>query len=130
MRSRVYDAIELVASLIAEWSHLKEHIVHKIQNDEDATDEIFIYNMIIERRRCLMHKIETELGIDATWHCLLKHAIAAYWYAVELEDADPAFDQDSVWATDLLNAILSKATGKQIEFCSRCLGDLLTKKEE
>lgn len=127
MRKRIYDAVEAIAHLIGMWSHLREHIVEAIQEEQDPSDLQFMYNQVYNKRREIMTKTEQALSINWTWHCPLKHSIAIFGYLNELEDADPElFKWDSTFGTELVNMTLSKSTWNEMEFCSRCLWDLLT----
>lgn len=137
-RSYIYDAIALLGSYLAQCSHIKEHIVKLKQDLETAktSDEAsdiqnnidkleWLYTMIISERRRIMDKLEVALQAEPTYHCMLKHAIESFNYAVEVEDATDELWDLSTRATDILNAILSLATWNKIEFCSRCLWDIL-----
>ena len=137
-RSYIYDAIALLGSYLAQCSHIKEHIVKLKQDKETANNwdeqmEIqsdidkleWLYTMIISERRRIMDKLEIALQADPNYHCMLKHAIESFNYAIEVEDATNDLWDLSTRATDILNAILSIATWNPIEFCSRCLWDIL-----
>lgn len=137
-RSYIYDAIALLGSYLAQCSHIKEHIVKLKQDKETAktSDEASdiqnnidklegLYTMIISERRRIMDKLEVALQAEPTYHCMLKHAIESFNYAIEVEDATNELWDLSTRATDILNAILSIATWNPIEFCSRCLWDIL-----
>ena len=142
-RSYIYDAIALLGSYLAQCSHIKEHIVklkqdkelakdwdeqNKIQLDIDKLE--WLYTMIISERRRIMDNLEAALQAEPTYHCMLKHAIESFNYAVEVEDATNELWDLSTRATDILNAILSIATWNPIEFCSRCLWDILLGKNK
>lgn len=142
-RAYIYDAIALLGSYLAQCSHIKEHIVKLKQDKElaktsgeasDVQNNIdkleWLYTMIISERRRIMDKLETALQADPNYHCMLKHAIESFNYAVEVEDATDELWDLSVRATDILNAILSIATWHPIEFCSRCLWDILLGKNK
>lgn len=142
-RSYIYDAIALLGSYLAQCSHIKEHIVKLKQDKEMANDwdeqmEIqsdidkleWLYTMIISERRRIMDKLEVALQADPNYHCMLKHAIESFNYAIEVEDATNELWDLSTRATDILNAILSIATWNPIEFCSRCLWDILLWKDK
>lgn len=137
-RSYIYDAIALLGSYLAQCSHIKEHIVKLKQDKETANDwdeqmEIqsnidkleWLYTMIISERRRIMDKLEVALQADPNYHCMIKHAIESFNYAAEVEDATDELWDLTTRATDILNAILSLATWNPIEFCSRCLWDIL-----
>lgn len=137
-RTYVYDAIALLGSYLAMCSHLKEHIVHYKQEiqtakDQETIEDInnkltqldLIYSLAIWERRRIMKKLETALDYDEKMHCLFKHAIEALNYSIEVEDATNDLWDLSTTATDILNALLSYATGNELTFCSRCLWDLL-----
>lgn len=134
-RSYIYDAIALLWSYLAQCSHIKEHIVKLKQDKEVAKDTEKIdkelqklealYTMVITERRNIMNKLETVLKSEPTYHCMIKHAIESFNYAAEVEDATNELGDLTTRATDILNAILSMATWNEIEFCSRCLWDLL-----
>ena len=141
-RSYIYDAIALLGSYLAQCSHIKEHIVKLKQDKETANNwdeqmEIqsdidkleWLYTMIISERRRIMDKLEIALQADPNYHCMLKHAIESFNYAIEVEDATNDLWDLSTRATDILNAILSLATWNKIEFCSRCLWDILLGKD-
>ena len=141
-RSYIYDAIALLWSYLAQCSHIKEHIVKLKQDKELAKDwdeqnkiqwDInkleWLYTMIISERRRIMDKLEVALQAEPTYHCMIKHAIESFNYAVEVEDATNELWDLSTRATDILNAILSIATWNPIEFCSRCLWDILLGKD-
>lgn len=138
-RSYIYDAIALLWSYLAQCSHIKEHIVKLKQDKEVAkdTEEIdkelqkleALYTMVITERRNIMNKLETVLKSEPTYHCMIKHAIESFNYAAEVEDATNELGDLTTRATDILNAILSMATWNEIEFCSRCLWDLLLGKD-
>lgn len=138
-RSYIYDAIALLWSYLAQCSHIKEHIV-KLKQDREVTkdtEEIdkelqkleALYTMVITERRNIMNKLETVLKSEPTYHCMIKHAIESFNYAAEVEDATNELGDLTTRATDILNAILSMATWNEIEFCSRCLWDLLLGKD-
>lgn len=139
-RSYLYDAIALLGSYLAMCSHLKEHIV-KIKQDMTlaslASDEEYeslwkqleklnlIYSVALWERRKIMSKLEKSIDADPHMHCLLKHSIEAFNYAAEVEDATDELWDLTTTATDILNAIISYSTWHELEFCSRCLWDLL-----
>ena len=137
-RSYIYDAIALLGSYLAQCSHIKEHIVKLKQDKETANDwdeqmEIqnnidkleWLYTMVISERRNIMDKLEVALQAEPIYHCMIKHAIESFNYAAEVEDATDELWDLTTRATDILNAILSLATWNPIEFCSRCLWDIL-----
>lgn len=138
-RSYIYDAIALIWSYLAQCSHIKEHIVKlnqdkQITKDKKLLSEIdkqiekldLIYSMVLAQRRDIMAKLEKAIDLEPTMHCMFKHAIESFNYAIEVEDATKELWDLSTFATDILNYILSMATWNEIEFCSRCLGDLLS----
>ena len=140
-RSYIYDAIALIWSYLAQASHIKEHIVKlnqdkQITKDKKLLSEIdkqiekldLIYSMVLSQRREIMAKLEKAIDLEPTMHCMFKHAIESFNYAIEVEDATKELWDLSTSATDILNSILSMATWNEIEFCSRCLGDLLSSK--
>lgn len=140
-RSYIYDAIALIWSYLAQASHIKEHIVKlnqdkQITKDKKLLSEIdkqiekldLIYSMVLSQRREIMAKLEKAIDLEPTMHCMFKHAIESFNYAIEVEDATKELWDLSTSATDILNSILSLATWNEIEFCSRCLGDLLSSK--
>lgn len=140
-RSYIYDAIALIWSYLAQASHIKEHIVKlnqdkQITKDKKLLSEIdkqiekldLIYSMVLAQRREIMAKLEKAIDLEPTMHCMFKHAIESFNYAIEVEDATKELWDLSTSATDILNSILSMATWNEIEFCSRCLGDLLSSK--
>lgn len=142
-RSYIYDAIALLGSYLAQCSHIKEHIVklkqdRELVENQDETIDIdkqidilqWIYNMVISERRNIMDKLEVALQAEPTYHCMIKHAIESFNYAAEVEDATDELWDLTTRATDILNAILSLATWNPIEFCSRCLWDILLGKDE
>lgn len=142
-RSYIYDAIALLGSYLAQCSHIKEHIVKLKQDKElvenqDETIDIdkqidtlqWIYNMVISERRNIMDKLEVALQAEPIYHCMIKHAIESFNYAAEVEDATDELWDLTTRATDILNAILSLATWNPIEFCSRCLWDILLGKDK
>lgn len=142
-RSYVYDAIALLGSYLAQCSHIKEHIVKLKQDRElienqDETIDIdkqidtlqWIYEMVISERRNIMDKLEVALQAEPIYHCMIKHAIESFNYAAEVEDATDELWDLTTRATDILNAILSLATWNPIEFCSRCLWDILLGKDK
>ena len=137
-RSYIYDAIALLGSYLAQCSHIKEHIVklkqdRELVENQDETIDIdkqidtlqWIYNMVISERRNIMDKLEVALQAEPIYHCMIKHAIESFNYAAEVEDATDELWDLTTRATDILNAILSLATWNPIEFCSRCLWDIL-----
>ena len=133
-RAYIYDAIALLGSYLAQCSHIKEHIVKlkqdlELNKDSDKEKELeqlqALYDMVLAERRNIMNKLEVSLQADSTMHCMLKHAIESFNYAAEVEDATDELWDLTTRATDILNAILSLATWNQIEFCSRCLWDIL-----
>ena len=142
-RSYIYDAIALLCSYLAQCSHIKEHIVKLKQDRElvenqnetiDIDKQIdilqWIYNMVISERRNIMDKLEVALQAEPIYHCMIKHAIESFNYAAEVEDATDELWDLTTRATDILNAILSLATWNPIEFCSRCLWDILLGKDK
>ena len=142
-RSYIYDAIALLGSYLAQCSHIKEHIVKLKQDRElvenqnetiDIDKQIdilqWIYNMVISERRNIMDKLEVALQAEPIYHCMIKHAIESFNYAAEVEDATDELWDLTTRATDILNAILSLATWNPIEFCSRCLWDILLGKDK
>lgn len=142
-RSYIYDAIALLGSYLAQCSHIKEHIVKLKQDKElvenqDETIDIdkqidilqWIYNMVISERRNIMDKLEVALQAEPIYHCMIKHAIESFNYAAEVEDATEELWDLTTRATDILNAVLSLATWNSIEFCSRCLWDILLGKDK
>ena len=137
-RSYIYDAIALLGSYLAQCSHIKEHIVklkqdRELVENQDETIDIdkqidilqWIYNMVISERRNIMDKLEVALQAEPIYHCMIKHAIESFNYAAEVEDATDELWDLTTRATDILNAVLSLATWNPIEFCSRCLWDIL-----
>lgn len=142
-RSYIYDAIALLWSYLAQCSHIKEHIV-KLNQDKEVTKDKkllsniekeiekleLLYSMVLNQRRSIMQKLESAIELEPTMHCMLKHAIESFNYAAEVEDATNELGNLTTPATDILNLILSIATWNEIEFCSRCLGDLLINKKE
>lgn len=142
-RSYIYDAIALIWSYLAQASHIKEHIVKlnqdkQITKDKKLLSEIdkqiekldLIYSMVLAQRREIMAKLEKAIDLEPTMHCMFKHAIESFNYAIEAEDATKELWDLSTSATDILNSILSMATWNEIEFCSRCLWDLLINKKD
>lgn len=142
-RSYIYDAIALLGSYLAQCSHIKEHIVklkqdRELVENQDETIDIdkqidilqWIYNMVISERRNIMDKLEVALQAEPIYHCMIKHAIESFNYAAEVEDATDELWDLTTRATDILNAILSLATWNPIEFCSRCLWDILLGKDK
>lgn len=142
-RSYIYDAIALLGSYLAQCSHIKEHIVKLKQDRElvefqDETIDIdkqidtlqWIYEMVISERRNIMDKLEVALQAEPIYHCMIKHAIESFNYAAEVEDATDELWDLTTRATDILNAILSLSTWNPIEFCSRCLWDILLGKDK
>lgn len=142
-RSYIYDAIALLGSYLAQCSHIKEHIVklkqdRELVENQDETINIdkqidilqWIYEMVISERRNIMDKLEVALQAEPIYHCMIKHAIESFNYAAEVEDATDELWDLTTRATDILNAILSLATWNPIEFCSRCLWDILLGKDK
>ena len=142
-RSYIYDAIALLGSYLAQCSHSNEHIVklkqdRELVENQDETIDIdkqidtlqWIYNMVISERRNIMDKLEVALQAEPIYHCMIKHAIESFNYAAEVEDATDELWDLTTRATDILNAILSLATWNPIEFCSRCLWDILLGKDK
>ena len=142
-RSYIYDAIALLSSYLAQCSHIKEHIVklkqdRELVENQDETIDIdkqidilqWIYNMVISERRNIMDKLEVALQAEPIYHCMIKHAIESFNYAAEVEDATDELWDLTTRATDILNAVLSLATWNPIEFCSRCLWDILLGKDK
>lgn len=137
-RSYIYDAIALIWSYLAQCSHIKEHLV-KLRQDRQITKDKkllsnidkeiekleLLYSMVISQRRSIMSNLEKSIDLEPTMHCMFKHAIESFNYAAEVEDATTELWDLTTPATDILNLVLSLATWNDIEFCSRCLGDLL-----
>lgn len=137
-RAYIYDVIALLGSYLAQCSHIKEHIVKLRQDleidfdkwkDKELTQLEALYNMVIAERRRIMWQLEEALQAEPTYHCMIKHAIESFNYAAEVEDATNELWDLTTRATDILNAILSLATWNDIEFCSRCLWDILLGKD-
>lgn len=140
-RSYIYDAIALIWSYLAQCSHIKEHLV-KLRQDRQITKDKkllsnidkeieqleLLYSMVISQRRSIMSNLEKSVDLEPTMHCMFKHAIESFNYAAEVEDATTELWDLTTPATDILNLVLSLATWNDIEFCSRCLGDLLSSK--
>lgn len=137
-RSYIYDAIALIWSYLAQCSHIKEHLV-KLRQDRQITKDKkllsnidkeieqleLLYSMVISQRRSIMSNLEKSVDLEPTMHCMFKHAIESFNYAAEVEDATTELWDLTTPATDILNLVLSLATWNDIEFCSRCLWDLL-----
>lgn len=137
-RSYIYDAIALIWSYLAQCSHIKEHLV-KLRQDRQITKDKkllsnidkeiekleLLYSIVISQRRSIMSNLEKSIDLEPTMHCMFKHAIESFNYAAEVEDATTELWDLTTPATDILNLVLSLATWNDIEFCSRCLWDLL-----
>ena len=125
MRSRILDACEALANLIALCSHIRERMTDKDEHDEEYDKLDTMYQVILLERRTLQAKIEEAID-KSNWHyhCILKHALAYYIYSSELEDADNNMFNwlmDS-WS-DVLNYALSLMAKEEVTLCSRCLAD-------
>ena len=137
-RSYIYDAIALIWSYLAQCSHIKEHLI-KLRQDRQITKDKkllsnidkeiekleLLYSIVISQRRSIMSNLEKSIDLEPTMHCMFKHAIESFNYAAEVEDATTELWDLTTPATDILNLVLSLATWNDIEFCSRCLWDLL-----
>ena len=43
--------------------------------------------MVLAQRREIMAKLEKAIDLEPTMHCMFKHAIESFNYAIEVEDA-------------------------------------------
>lgn len=138
-RSPIWDKIQLIWSLVAQVSHLKEYINSEHASWEDIDDSKMevcfeLVTELTDLRRQIMMSIEGENleWSDHKFRCSAKHAIEAWQYANELYDAKP----DAIWAAiaesqyDVMNKILSMWLNTEITPCWRCLADQLDKEKQ
>lgn len=124
MRAWILDACEALANLIAMCSHVRELLTDELDDEEREALEMY-YKYLLEKRRTLQSKIEKVIDkTDGHYHCILKHALAYYMFASELEDADGELFK---WLMDewseALNFALSLIAKEEVTLCSRCLAD-------
>lgn len=147
-RWAIMDIIELVANMIATYSHLYElynsDVVQmdkyiedpSIMDDEEAREvqqRLMEYEWLLEdsytQRKIAMSMLKDRaVKYDKNMHCLLKHAIAQYVYSQEVRDTD----RSNVVAGDLatycsqhLHKILSMYLWVEVSLCARCLQDAM-----
>lgn len=142
------DIVELIANLIASYSHLFElynanasDIDHYEELWQDELDEKLEENKFLEeqidkvyRMRKSAMGILKDLSPDYNYqaHCLLKHAIASYQYASELWDTNRECGkyQDLVLdCAQYMYTMLSFYMWVDIATCWRCLKDSLEEKQ-
>lgn len=143
-RWAVTELIELIANLIAGYSHHSE-LYNSLQSDlehsELFTDEqvdemqeesIWHYEKmtsLLEERRLAMRKLKQEaVECDDHMRCLVKHSIASYQFSQEvlntnMDDADYIHLAEAAY--QYMYECVSKFLWVAIVTCSRCLDDEL-----
>lgn len=140
----VTEIIELIANLIASYSHHSE-LCNSIQSDlthpelfsdeqinQMQEDSIWHYEKmtnLLEERRLAMRKLKEEaVECDDHLWCLVKHSIASYQFSQEIlntnmDDADYVHLAETAY--QYMYECISKFLWVQIVTCSRCLQDEL-----
>lgn len=142
------DVVELIANLIASYSHLFElynsenveldkYVEYpSVMDDEQAhslQEGIIKKEELIEKvysLRKLAMSVLKDLSpeYNKKIHCLLKHAIASYEYAQELWDTDRTnlkYQELALDCTQYMYFILSMYMWVEPSLCWRCLQDAL-----
>ena len=123
-RQPIMDMIELIANLIASVSHLQELIdwEENLERKDELQQQLY---ELVDVRRTIMKEIQCK---DNKYRCSLKHAIAQWWFAIEVLYAT----RDELWKdivdslTKYMYKTISAYMGIEIVDCSRCLQDRLT----
>lgn len=146
-RGPAVDVLELVANLIATYSHLfeiyneNEVYIRWMQADWGDTFDKAIEEMpLLEEMIAEVYKLrKTAMNVlkDLSpnynykrW-CITKHLIGAYQYACELWDTDREnedYQQLVLDTTQLMYKALSQFMGVDLATCWRCLSDALEDK--
>lgn len=138
-RGHIVDAIEVIANEIAFASHCYE-LISNIDNDikysgdkSKLTELIDIQLLLIESikvRRLYMNKLKDECQWNMDYRCMVKHAIASWWFSIEVYQAneDPFYMDMIIRESEKLSRVLSKFTGIAMTDCLRCLQDSLQEK--
>lgn len=140
-RPDILDTIELIANQIALCSHFQElinvlRVDIKSEEDEVKGKEMFekmnklvgLLNESVTMRRSLMTQLESEVAVDHTMWCAVKHAIASYQYATEILYAHPKeviYQVNQQRAYEQMIQVLSLWTGQEMVTCGRCWLDAL-----
>lgn len=143
-RWEIMELVELIGNLISSFSHENE-IYNSLSNDfdnlqslPDEQKEELLNKMqwhytkmkeLLERRRNAM-RILKELAKEYDWEywCLVKHAIASYQFAQELQNNDMdnlEYSEMAEETSKYMFECLSKFLWTEVVTCGRCLADEL-----
>lgn len=137
------EVIELIANLIASYSHHNE-LYNSIQveiaaamdkwEDTDALIEEWEWHykkmseLLEERRNAMRLLKEMWVNVDEHMWCLVKHSIACYQFSQELLNTDMN-NFDYMWlaeaAYQYMYECISKFLWVELVTCARCLSDAL-----
>ena len=139
-RMYVLDLVEAITNQIQFASHCQEllHFYYTEYNKNE--DKLFIWLMEIQQdlldnsiiiRRRMMERLKTETT-DEKMRCSLKHAISAYWFALETHYANPD-DFEYKYLAQLTYEQMMKCLSifmwlPEIVTCWRCLCDQILEK--
>lgn len=129
MSSRGYetDLIESICDNIALASHLEE-----LLREEYSDDTAKMLSTVLKlRRRQMSHLLEMGDSPNPKFHCIVKHALGAWWKQTEVFEATMN-REDYELAQELGNVVamaLSKYLGLEFQTCQRCLWDILLQKD-
>ena len=143
-RWAVTELIELIANLIAGYSHHNE-LYNSLQSDlehselftDEQVDEMQEESMwhyekmtsLLEERRLAMRKLKEEaVECDEHMRCLVKHSIASYQFSQEVLNTnmdDATYIHLAEAAYQYMYECVSKFLWVTIVTCSRCLDDEL-----
>jgi len=138
------DIIELIANLIASYSHLFElynsnvveldSIIAKWEWDEEWIWDLqkwleeLLWDVYVMRKRAMAFLKNLSPDYNQQAHCLLKHAIASYQYAIEIRDTDRGNEEYQLMVLDTtqyMYKIVSFYMWTELTTCGRCLYDEL-----
>ena len=143
-RWAVTELIELIANLIASYSHHNE-LYNSLQSDLDhlelftddqveemQEDSMWHYDKmeaLLEERRLAMRRLKEEaVECDEHMRCLVKHSIASYQFSQELlntkmDDLDYIHLAEAAY--QYMYECISKFLWVSVVTCARCLDDEL-----
>lgn len=143
-RWEIMELVELIWNMIGSFSHHSE-LYHSVLSDyehltgisDEQKNELvdkmeFHFNKmkeLLERRRNAM-RILKELAKEYDWEywCLVKHAIASYQFAQELQNNDMdnlEYSEMAEETSKYMFECLSKFLWTEVVTCGRCLADEL-----
>ena len=123
-RVPLWDIIETIANLIASASHLQELISAEAETEENKDRYNDMLLELVDIRRAIMDQLPKW---DTKVWCNVKHAIAQWWFALEIYYAERTdFWKDIVdWLSKYMYKIISEYLGMEISDCWRCINDMI-----